>query len=224
MIKKIHIYKQNYCSFFEPKLDVVEICREKNNRPLTTIEFIERAFIVHGDKFDYSKSKYVNMSTKVIIVCKKHNIEFMQTPINHLHGPIGCPVCNKNIKPRITRKKIETIYRKKEKICSVGENLIECWLNKNSIKYETQKTFNECKNKKKLRYDFYLPNQNILIEYDGRQHFEPVKSFGGDIGFKNQMIHDKIKNDYALSNGFNLLRIPYTERNNLSNILENKIN
>lgn len=219
----MHIYKQNYNSFFEPELDIIEINREKEKKSLVTTQFIERAVKVHGNSFDYSKTNYINMSTKIIIICRKHNVEFTQTPNNHLHGPIACSLCNKNIRPRIIRKKPIKMINKKINIVSVGEKLIEYWLNKNSIKYEKQKTYNGCKNRKKLRYDFYLPNKNILIEYDGRQHFEPVKSFGGDIGFENQKINDKIKTEYAKDNGIKLLRIPYTERKNLSNLLEKKI-
>jgi len=219
----MHTYKQNYNSFFESELDIIEINREKKNKPLTTIQFIERAVKVHGDTFDYSKSEYVNMSTKIIITCKKHNIEFTQIPNNHLYGPIGCSFCNKNIRPRIIRKKPIMVVNEKIRIISVGEKLIEYWLNKNSINYEKQKTFNECKNRKRLRYDFYLPNQNLLIEYDGRQHFKSIECFGGETGFEIQKNSDKLKSEYAEKNNINLLRIPYTERKNLSDVLKNNI-
>jgi very-short-patch-repair endonuclease len=161
------------------------------------------------------------MSTKVVIICKNHNIEFTQSPTNHLHGAIGCPVCNKNVKPRISRKSlIPNVNIIKPKTNSAGEKLIEFWLNKNSIDYEKQKTFDGCKNRRKLRYDFYLPNQNVLIEYDGRQHFVSVKSFGGENGFKTTQINDKIKTEYAVNNGYNLLRIPYTEKESISDVLK----
>ena len=141
----MHTYKQNYNSFFESELDVIEINREKKNKSLTTKQFIERAVNVHGDTFDYSKSKYVNMSTKIIIKCKKHDIEFTQTPINHLHGPIGCSVCNKNIKPRIRHERfIKRVNKKSMMIGSVGEKLIGYWLNQHSVEYEKQKTYSFC--------------------------------------------------------------------------------
>jgi very-short-patch-repair endonuclease len=220
----MHIYKQNYNSFFEPELDIIEINREKKNKPLTTIQFIERAVRVHGDIFDYSKCEYVDMSTKIIITCKKHNIEFTQTPINHLHGPIGCPICNKNIRPRIRRERfIKKVNKKNMIIGSVGETLIGYWLNQYSIEYEKQKTFIGCKNRRSLRYDFYLPNQNVLIEYDGRQHFKSVECFGGENEFIITQLNDKIKSEYAEKNNITLLRIPYTERKNLSEVLKNNI-
>ena len=60
-------------------------------KKLTTEEFIQKAREVHGDKYDYSKVKYVNSKTQVCIICKEHG-EFPQQASNHLHG-IGCPLC-----------------------------------------------------------------------------------------------------------------------------------
>jgi len=220
----MYVYNQNYNSFFGSELDIVEINNEKKSKRLTNEEFIKRANNVHDNRFDYSECVYMNMSTKISVICKRHNVKFTQTPANHLHGSVGCPICNKNIRPRIVRKIwIKRVVEKIEKIGSVGEKLIECWLNKNSINYEKQKTFDGCKNYRKLRYDFYLPEQNILIEYDGRQHFSSVKCFGGESEFIKQLINDKIKTEYALNNGYYLLRIPYTERKNLLEILKNNI-
>jgi len=61
-------------------------------RKLTTEEFIKKAIKVHGDKYDYSKTKYVRNDVKVIIICKKHTIEFEQIANNHLQGH-GCLKC-----------------------------------------------------------------------------------------------------------------------------------
>ena len=60
-------------------------------KKLTTIEFIEKAKNIHGDKYDYSKVHYVNNQTKVCITCPVHS-EFWQTPAMHLSGN-GCPKC-----------------------------------------------------------------------------------------------------------------------------------
>ena len=60
---------------------------------ITSKEFIERAKMVHGDKYDYSKTEYVNAKTKVCIICPKHG-EFWQLPHSHLSGS-GCPICNR---------------------------------------------------------------------------------------------------------------------------------
>jgi G:T-mismatch repair DNA endonuclease (very short patch repair protein) len=59
-------------------------------------EFIEDAIKIHGDKYDYSKVEYKNNHTNVIIYCKKHNIDFCQTPVSHLSG-CGCSLCGYEI-------------------------------------------------------------------------------------------------------------------------------
>jgi hypothetical protein len=61
-----------------------------------TEEFICKARLIHGDKYDYSKVVYVNSFTKVIIICKTHG-EFLQTPSKHLNKR-GCNKCSNNVK------------------------------------------------------------------------------------------------------------------------------
>ena len=72
-----------------------ECAREQsvNKRKSTTEKFIEKAKLIHGDKYDYSKVKYINISTKVCIICPEHG-EFWQVAGNHLNGE-GCPECKK---------------------------------------------------------------------------------------------------------------------------------
>ena len=65
-------------------------------KKLTTEEFIRKAKLVHGDKYDYSKVNYVNAKTEIEIICKIHG-SFYQTPDKHLHSK-GCPFCNRNDK------------------------------------------------------------------------------------------------------------------------------
>lgn len=60
---------------------------------LTKKGFIEKANSVHDGKYDYSKSEYHTLKTKITIICPEHG-EFLQTPYQHLIGQ-GCPVCGK---------------------------------------------------------------------------------------------------------------------------------
>lgn len=74
-------------------------------------------------------------------------------------------------------------------------------------------------------FDFYLPQYNLFIEYDGEQHFYPV-SFGADEfttqkNFELIQKRDKIKDEYCNENGINLLRIPYWEKDNIETIINN---
>lgn len=79
-----------------------------------------------------------------------------------------------------------------------------------------------------FRFDFYLPQYNLIIEYDGEQHFKPVR-FCGDNEERNSEIFkktqqsDQIKNQYCLDKHYDLLRIPYTERENVEEIIENHL-
>jgi very-short-patch-repair endonuclease len=157
---------------------------QKEKRRLTTEEFIKRANFKHNNTYDYSKVEYKGGLIPVDIICNKHGI-FSQLPENHMAGS-GCPYCNE----------------------SKGEKDIERFLIRSEIKYKRQKTFSGCIGigGRKLPFDFYLPEYNICIEYDGQQHFIPVF---GEEKFKRLKINDKIKDEYCKKNGINLLRISY---------------
>ena len=154
----------------------------------TTEEFINKSKNIHGDKYDYSLVEYKKSHDKVKIICKKHNKIFEQTPANHLIGQ-GCPKCNE----------------------SKGEKIIEEFLINNNIKYIKQYKFDNCKYKYKLPFDFYLPNYNTCIEYDGKQHFEIIKYWGGEDNFNKIKIRDEIKNNYCKINNIKLIRIKYDD-------------
>jgi hypothetical protein len=157
-----------------------------------TEEFIDRAKKIHGNKYDYSLVDYKDGRTKVIIICPIHG-EFLQQPFNHINGN-GCPICQE----------------------SKGEKFVTEILKKYNINHLKQHKFIDCTNKlkggvcRKLPFDFYIPTKNVCIEYDGRQHYEPIIGLGGEEAFKTQKIRDKIKNQYCKKNGIKLIRIPYT--------------
>lgn len=92
-------------------------------------------------------------------------------------------------------------------------NLLDSW----EIEYETQKTFDNCRNKRKLLFDFYIKDANLLIEYDGEQHYFPVR--GGMKQFNITNKNDYIKDLYCLNNNINLLRIPYYKKDDIPYIL-----
>lgn len=112
------------------------------------------------------------------------------------------------------------------KYCGItsGELKILNFLNKNNISYIKEKTFDNLvsDNNKKLRFDFYLHDYDIIIEYDGRQHFEPVVFWNGQNAEENYLknkYHDKLKNKYCKEHKIKLIRIPYTKYNDIENIL-----
>lgn len=156
-------------------------------------KFIELAKKIHGDKYDYTKVNYVNSKTPVEVICKKHDTSFSVNPTHHIVSKSGCPICRE----------------------SKGEILVVEILKKYKINFDRFHEFDDCTNKikgrycRKLSYDFYLPKNNVCIEYDGEQHY---KSFGTDTGEKlmRTQKNDKLKNQYCKKNGIKLIRIPYT--------------
>jgi very-short-patch-repair endonuclease len=153
--------------------------------------FIEKSKLIHGNYYDYSKVEFKNTNNKVIIVCPKHG-DFSQQPKHHYNGA-GCPYCKQ----------------------SKGERDIIKYLKENNIKFISQKRFNDCRDKKPLPFDFYLPELNICIEFDGEQHFKSKSVFGGDKEFENRVRRDVIKTNYCDKTGIKLIRIKNNETINL---------
>lgn len=92
-----------------------------------------------------------------------------------------------------------------------GELKIRDLLLKKGVFFEEQVRFSDCRLKKPLVFDFFLPIHNILIEFDGEQHIRPVERWGGEKAFRLQRKRDEIKNNYCKNNGITLVRIGYYE-------------
>lgn len=165
-------------------------CANENNGKrsrLTKEQFIINSKLKHGDKYDYSKVEYIDNRTKVIIICPVHG-EFYQAPSSHASQGHGCPRCRE----------------------STGERDVRLYLINKQIKFKTEATFDNCKNPKtnrKLLFDFWLPDYNILIEIDGKQHSKSVSYWGGEEALVNIKYRDSIKNNFAKENNIMLYRI-----------------
>lgn len=160
--------------------------------------FITESNSIHLNKYNYSLSEYKNIRTKIIIICPIHG-EFTQLPSGHLKGK-GCKICNS----------------------SKGEIKISNLLNLNNINYRREEKFEGCVNKYKLRFDFYLPDYNICIEYDGEMHFKEIEKFGGKIKIEYYKKNDNIKSIFCEKNNIKLFRIKYDQdiNNEIIKILE----
>jgi len=153
----------------------------------TKESFIEKSKKIHFDKYNYDLVLYKNSKEKVKIICNKHG-EFKQSPAMHLQGQ-GCPNCNN----------------------SLGENRIYNILKLKKVEFIQQKTFDDCKNIRPLPFDFYIPSKNILIEFQGIQHYDYYHHFGGIIGYNNLIKNDGIKKKYASDNNIKLIEIKYDD-------------
>ena len=97
---------------------------------------------------------------------------------------------------------------------SIGEQNIEFLLKENNISYIKEFKFNDLG---LYRFDFYLPEYHRLIEFDRKQHFQECGgSWDKNDNLKQRQERDKIKNQYALDNNIDLIRIPYWERDNIT--------
>ncbi len=92
---------------------------------------------------------------------------------------------------------------------SKGESLIEKVLSDMSLEFDQQKRFND-ESIKNLSYDFLIKDMNILIEYQGLQHYKPVQFFGGSSAYIKQVYRDNLKRNFAKNNNYTLIEIPYT--------------
>lgn len=93
------------------------------------------------------------------------------------------------------------------KVNSKGERIVSKWLALHDYSFESHKSFDDCLSDIgcKLNFDFYLPDENVLIECNGIQYYEPIEFFGGDDQYKSQCRHDELKLEYARKNGFRYL-------------------
>ena len=140
--------------------------------------------------------EYVSAKTKVAYRCMVCGNIWEAMPESTLAG-CGCPVCKE----------------------SHGERQIRQWLMDRHIPFVSQHKFKDCKNIRELPFDFYLPDNNLVIEYDGEQHYRPVDYFGGQDAFERLVKRDRMKTKYCNEHSIGLLRIPYykdvqTELNN----------
>lgn len=145
---------------------------------------------------------YVNVETNLRFQCRKCGEIFVGKPRALLAGKCFCKKCN----------------------MSKGEKIISSFLETHNIKYESEKSFENCRDIRLLRFDFFLPDYNICVEYDGKQHYEPVEWFNQtEETYKSLKRRDKIKNDYCRENGYSLIRISYKSKN-ITEDIEKKLN
>jgi hypothetical protein len=101
-----------------------------------------------------------------------------------------------------------------------GEKRIYKCLWRMEIPFIFQHVFIDCKYKDYLWFDFYLPDHEMIIEYQGQQHYKPVKKFGGIRAFRKQQIKDEIKRNYCENNHISMIEIAYWDYKNIETILE----
>lgn len=131
---------------------------------------------------------YNGAKKKLELKCSTCGNTWWTKPNWMLTGKSGCPFCNQ----------------------SMGERLISAILKENNIKFIYPYRVKNLVDKQELHYDFKLVGKRILIEYQGKQHYEAIEHFGGEKQFKRQQKHDQMKRDYAKEHNYKLVEVPYT--------------
>jgi len=181
------IYTKKAYNFMDPRK--VSIC--KNCFPTQTN--IKKTDYQPPDGYQLV-GKYTGMHNKVLTRCLTCGFIWSIQPSNLKQGK-GCPKCNKKI--------------------SKGEKRIQKWLKENGISYISQ--FPIEIEEHSLFIDFYLPDYDLYIEYQGEQHFYPVEFFGGEEKFNLQKEYDNLKRDFLQEK---LLEISYLDFDNVEKILK----
>lgn len=171
-----------------------------SNARVTKEEFEIRIKNSIGDNYELA-SDFVNMETKVGMFHKECGNTYFANPNDIVAKKSGCPYCKK----------------------SKGEDRVSKLLDEFHIQYEQQKRFADCKDCNTLPFDFYLPQYNTCIEYDGHLHYMVVDYFGGKDSYDRTVKHDNIKTCYCYNNNIDLIRIPYWDYDNIETILKDKL-
>jgi very-short-patch-repair endonuclease len=121
---------------------------------------------------------------------------FKQSVASHLKGH-GCPRCFQ----------------------SNGEQRVREILSLLEVEFNEQVRFPDCRAKRSLPFDFFVPERKLLIEFDGRQHYDNSELWGGTSKLAETQLHDDIKSKFAATHGYRLVRIPYWEYDKIEGIL-----
>lgn len=167
------------------------ICNKHNSNKVHEKDFLMRVRHWGEDLYETTdRLPFVDMSTPIEMLHKECETVYETTPSN-FHKGRRCPFCS-------------------SKGNSKGERLVEKSLQYMGIDYIEQATFDGMVNINQFYYDFLLDDLDVIVEYQGKQHYTPVEYLGGFNKFKSQIKRDNIKLKFAIANGYTLIEVPYT--------------
>lgn len=233
---------------------IENICKTRNYQLLTTFdEYVDGNTMIkyickkHGEQT--AKANYLcdgngchGCRLDAISKSNKFDINEVRKIIEEFEGNIwlnpddykGSSVCNLKIKCKCGNTYITSLSSyihynvtrcpKCSNSESKAESRIKDFLNKNNILFKQEKGFDECRDINRLPFDFYLPEHNMIIEYNGKQHYESIDYFGGEKAFEIRKKHDEIKYEYCKTNNIKLVIIPYWEEKDIEDILIKQLN
>lgn len=157
-------------------------CRQCAVNNYSNEEFIQKSKEIFGDTFDYSKCNYINAFKKVILICNKDKHEFEVNPNRH-YTNLGCPLCNQTTEGKV-EKELRKLYNDDLKLQFLIKNINEI---------------------KTYPFDFLIEKYKVIVELDGKQHFETVPFFQQPVEERQKI--DFTKMYWAFQEGYTVLRI-----------------
>lgn len=171
---------------------------ESNTQRLTHEEYMENIKNSKNPNIEIV-GKYEGAHRKIECKCKKCGRTIFLRP-DHIRRGIGCGQCTK----------------------SIGEDRIEQFLLRYNIYYEREYRFKDCvRVERSLPFDFYLPDLNTVIEFDGVQHFQVIGKFG-EKSHNELKLNDEYKNKYCKEHNIKIIRINYKDIDKVDEILSKK--
>jgi len=156
-------------------------------------DFLEKCNIIHDFKYEYDLDQFTDgLVSRLDIKCGEHGV-FNMKASNHIYGKC-CPKCDENLFVKKTKKFLDAI----------------------NISYFQQHIFDH----NKMPFDFYIPSMRLCIEFDSKQHYEPIDYFGGVDAYERLKANDKIKDEYCEDNYIDLIRIRYDQIDQIPAILK----
>lgn len=168
-------------------------------RQPTPAEFRDEIAELVGDEYTVL-SDYTRAQDKVLMRHAKCGNEFKVTPNSFKNGS-RCPRCRD----------------------SKGEQAIRRYLTEHGFMFEQQWQIKIPGRPAPLRADFYLEQEQLVIEFDGIQHYKPIAFFGGEAGLKSNQERDALKDKWCAEHGITVWRIRYDEFDNLTNLLSERL-
>lgn len=183
----------------------------------------KKSFNIEEDKLKFSEEPMYTISEVASILDRKDYRTILQILWdNDLLTYFGN--CGTYYVPESSFLTLKNLLDKSAGI-SIGEGEVANYLEEKNIRFERQKTFEGCKDKNLLKFDFYLPDYNCCVEYQGIQHYKPVERFGGEEAFKENQRRDLLKKEYCENNNIKLLTPSYKLKGtSLKEFLDKNIN
>lgn len=169
-------------------------CPKCGHNVYTQEQFINKCNKIHNNKYIYEKAIYKSIRDSIVVICPEHG-DFEINTAHHLKGA-GCKQCTLKSQSKLFFQ-LTNEFNTENILFEVSNETVP-WLDRQ-------------------RLDIYFPKYNIAIEYDGKQHFEPIEIFGGTERFLQQQELDNRKNILCEKNNCKLFRVPYNYDENFFN-------